>query len=292
MQIMRMSDHWNKVNTKEELLSLLEENKLILTDYVIEYLNSLIELEFSVMRDYISKDARKALSELEVYKRIAIYNIYYRALNIFKKDGTEFKISGNNDGIEGLTVYAPLGERSAKLFEFNYQEGSTGFQSQIPNGYKIMHIGNISLFQTIENEEQREAELMRVMSILDRLYDEKNPYHFRLHAYSGPASQFRSHTYGGPAPQWALEHSNKIRKYEEKFKQLDSKKELTDEEKREIEITKQFHELLLEDYGLTNKSFEEENNESIINGRQTSKLQKTLVIKQPNLTIRNHIRYI
>lgn len=280
MKIMRTNDNWNKVNTKEELLSLLEEYGLILTDHIIEYLNALIELDFSVMRDYISIEARKTLSELEVYKRIAIYNIYYMALNTFEKNGTGLEISGNNDGIEGLTVYAPLGERIIKLFDFNYRESSTGFQSRVPNGYKTMHIGNISLFQTIENEEQREAELMRVMGILDRLYDEKNPYHSR------------PRTYGGPASQWAFEHNDKIREYEEKFKQLDGKKELTDEEKREIEITKQFHELLLDDYGLTNKSFVEEDSGSIINRGQKSVLQKTLVRRQPNLTITNHIKYI
>lgn len=31
MKIMRTNDNWNKVNTKEELLSLLEEYGLILT---------------------------------------------------------------------------------------------------------------------------------------------------------------------------------------------------------------------------------------------------------------------
>lgn len=241
---------------------------------MINYLNSLIELEFLVIRDYISDNDRIALSELDVYKRITMYNIYHKALNIFKENGTELKISGNNDRFEGLTVYALLGERSAKLFNFDYQNVRI-FQLPIPSDYKTMHIGNISLFQTIENAEQREAELMEVVATLDRLYGERNPY------CSRPG------TYGGPASQWAFAHDREISEYEEKFKQLDSKKELTDEEKREIEITKQFHKLLLKDYGLTNKSFEETNNSSIIYGRQ-----KTLVRKQQNITILNHIKYI
>lgn len=65
---------------------------------------------------------------------------------------------------------------------------------------------------------------------------------------------------------------------------------MTDEEKREIEITKQIHDFILEDYGLTNKSFEEDNKP--ISSRDKSFLQKTLVNKQTNLTIKNHIRYI
>jgi hypothetical protein len=278
-----MNDNLNKINTREELVELLKNYKGILTDSMISYLNSLIDLEFSVIRDYIGDNDRVVLSELEVYKRIAMYNIYNRALRLFKENESELTISGNNDGIEGLNVYASLGEkRSCKLFDFVYHDGPMSLSSKIPSGYKTMKIGNISLFQTIESKEQREAELMRVMSELDRLYDEKNPYHPR------------PHTYGGPAPQWAFEHARKIKAYEEKFNILDSKKELTDEDKKEIEITKKFHELLLEDYGLTNKDFEEENNQHKLYdfGEDETELHKTLVKRMPNINIRNNIKYI
>lgn len=281
MKIMRMNNNWNKINTREELIELLKGYKGILADSMINYLNSLIDLEFSVIRDYISDNDRVALSELEVYKRIAMYNIYNRALNIFKQNESELEISGNNDGIEGLKVSASLGEkRSCKLFDFDYYEGRPmSLSSKIPSDYKTMKIGNISLFQTIDSKEQREAELMRVMSILGRLYDEKNPYHSR------------PHTYGGPAPQWAYEHAQKIKAYEKKFNQLDAKEELTDEDKKEIEITKKFHELLLEDYGLTNKDFE--NNQQFSGfGKEKTELQKTLVRRMPNINIENNIKYI
>ena len=120
MKIMRMNYNWNKINTREELIELLKGYKGILADSMINYLNSLIDLEFSVIRDYISDNDRVALSELEVYKRIAMYNIYNRSLNIFKQNESELEISGNNDGIEGLEVYASLGKRSCKLFDFDW----------------------------------------------------------------------------------------------------------------------------------------------------------------------------
>ena len=276
-----MNDNWNKINTKEELIELLKQYKGILNNEMINYLNSLIDLEFSVIRDYISDSDRISLSELEVYKRIAMYNIYNRSLNIFKQNESELEISGNNDGIEGLEVYASLGKRSCKLFDFDYKECPISLSSEIPSDYKTMKIGNISLFQTIENAEQREAELMRVMSILDRLYDEKNPY------------QSRPRTYGGPGLQWAFEHSKQIKYYEEKFNELDAKKELTDEDKKEIEITNKFHKLLLEDYNLSENSFEDESNKSFFNFYgDKSKLQKTLVKRMPGITIKNNIKYI
>lgn len=278
MKISRLNNNWNKVNTKEELVTLLRGYRGILTDSMLNYLNSLIELEFSVIREYIGDDDRKALSELEVYKRIAIYNIYNRALNLFNQQNSEFTMSGNNDGFESLSVSTKLNDRIVKLFNFDYSE-HLSWDDQVPSGYKSMKIGNISLYQTLESPELREAELNRIMSKLERLYDQKNPHpsHRGVH--------------GGPGPQWAYKHRQEIAKYERIFTELDSKKELSDDDKREIEITNQIHAMLLEDYGLTNKSFEEEKNRSVLN-RQKSILRKTLVRKQPNLTIANYIKYM
>ncbi len=281
MKILRMNDDWNKINTKEELINLLKNYNGILNNSMTDYLNSLVNLEFSVIRDYISDKDRTALSELEVYKRIAMYNIYNRALNIFKQSNTGITMSGNNDGIEGLDVYTLLNEKRCRLFDFDYQEEPIGFKSKIPNGYKTMRIGDISLFQTIESKEQREAELMRVISELHKLYDQKNPY------------RSKSHTYGGSAPHWSFEHDKKIKAFEEKFNLLDSKKELTDDDKREIKVTGIFHELLLEDYGLTNKDFEDENNKHTLEFyEEKNELQKNFVKRMPNIKINNNIKYI
>ena len=267
-----------KINTREELTELLNGYKGILNDLMINYLNSLINLEFSVIREYINDDDRLILSELEVYKKIAVYNIYNRALNIFKQNESNLRISGNNDEIERLYVCALFGKKNCKLFDFNYREGPIGFETKIPKDYKTMKIGDISLFQTIESKEKSDAELSRVMNILDRLYDEKNP-HFS-----------RPYTYGGPASQWEFNHAKKIKEYENKFKQLLSRTELTEEEKQEVEVTKKFHELLLEDYGLTDKDFKEESSSDF--SQEKTKLNKTLIRRMPNINIKNNIKYI
>ncbi len=272
-----------KMNTREELLELLKGFRGILTKPMLNYLNSLIELEFSVIKEYISDSDRKALSELEVYKKIAIYNIYNRAQNLFNHQNGEFIISGNNDGYETLRVSTKLSDRYVELFDFDYKEihSDRWDTPKIPSGFRTLNIGDISLFQTIESKELREAELMRVLGILHSLYDERNPYSFRF----GVA--------GGPGSTWAFEHERKIQEYEEKFKYLDSKEELSDEDKREIEITRQIHDLLLEDFGLTSESFEDESNQPLANsGEGKTELKKTLVKKMPNLVIEDNIRYI
>lgn len=275
-----LNDNWNKINTREELVKLLKGYKGILANNMIDYLNSLIELEFSVIKEYIKDDDRKALSELEIYKRIAIYNIYNRVQNLFNQQNGEFIIYGNNDGYEGLNVSAKLSDRNVKLFDFDYKEiHSSGWNTpRVPSGFKTLNIGDISLFQTLESKELREAELDKVMTTLERLYDERNPY------------SSRRGVIGGPGSNWEFDHAMDIEEYEKKFIELDSKKELSDEDKREIEITSQIHNLLLEDYGLTNKDFEEENKLAFASSE--SLLKKTLVKKQPNLTITNHIKYM
>ena len=71
MVIGSFNDNLNKVKTKEELLDFLKEYRGILTKPMLDYLDSLIELEFSVMKEYISSSDRKKLAELDIYKEIA-----------------------------------------------------------------------------------------------------------------------------------------------------------------------------------------------------------------------------
>ena len=43
-----------RIDTREELLERLNLYKGILSDHVVEYLNSIIELDFSVLKEYLS----------------------------------------------------------------------------------------------------------------------------------------------------------------------------------------------------------------------------------------------
>ncbi len=244
-----------------------------------EYLNSLIGLEFSVIRDYIKDEDREVLAELEVYKKVAIYNIYNRALKLFKMKDIQLSISSNENGFESLDVSTPINDKNVRLFHFNYSENRS-FNDKIPDEYKTMRIGTVNLYQTLESKELREKELNRVMNKLEMLYDAHNPY-------PSPRKKI-----GGPSQQWSREHSLEIAEYERLFTELDSKKELTDEDKRKIEITNEIYNLLLEDYGLTKESFEEVRNRPKFGFESYSNLQKTLVKRQPNLTITTDIKYI
>lgn len=272
--VSRLNDNWNKVNTKEGLTEMLKRYSGILANPMIDYLNSLIELEFSVIREYLGEDDRKSLAELEIYKRIAIYNIYNRALNLFNENKIKFSV--NEDEFSSLSISVPLNSnQNVRVFNFDYTEWNT---AKIPDEYKTMRIGTISLYQSLESQELMAAELNRVMNKLERLHETYNPYPSRRGVADGPESQ------------WAYEYAQEIAKYAEIFTKLGSKKELNHMDKIEIEITNQIRNLLLEDYGLTNKSFEEEVKPTF--SWKKSTFQKTLVKRQPNLSIINHIKYI
>lgn len=266
----------DKVNTKEELLQLLKDYKIILNNQVIDYLESLINLDFSVIRENIDDKSKEALSELEIYKRIAIYNIYNRAINLFTQSNMPLIITGNNEGFESLSIYVPIEDRNIKIFDFKYSEQKS-LNYKIPDEYKTMKIGSINLYQKIENKELRIQELKRIVDKIERLYGTQNPY------------QYHPKKVGGSYVKWKIERQKEIEKYQKMLDKIDSHNELTEIDIKEIEIMNKAHDLLLEDYGLTNNSFEDDVS---IASKRSNNLQKTLVKRQPNITIKNNIEYI
>lgn len=266
----------DKVNTKEELLQLLKDYKVIFNNHVIDYLESLINLDFSVIRENIDEKSKEALSELEIYKRIAIYNIYNRAINLFTQSNMPLIITGNNEGFESLSISVPIEDRNIKIFDFKYGEQKS-LNYKIPDEYKTMKIGSINLYQKIENKELRIQELKRIVDKIERLYGTQNPY------------QYHPKKVGGSYVKWKIERQKEIEKYQKMLDKIDSHNELTEFDIKEIKIMNKAHDLLLEDYGLTDDSFEDDVS---IASKRSNNLQKTLVKRQPNITITNNIEYI
>ena len=69
-------------NTKASLKCLLETHKNTLSKEIYDYLNSLIELEFSVVEEHLSKSDIDKISDTSLYCNVALYNIYHRIMNI------------------------------------------------------------------------------------------------------------------------------------------------------------------------------------------------------------------
>ena len=130
---------------------------------------------------------------------------------------------------------------------------------------------------------KREEELSRVLTTLNQLYDEKNPYTSR----PGVA--------GGPRPMWEMQHRQMIRDYEQQWKALEGREMLSDDEKKAIEWTNRIYDKMIEDYGLTESDFEEIAKKGIPTYYELThpnKLEKMLTKEQPGLTIVRKIKYL
>lgn len=256
----------NNIKTKEELIDELKKYKSVLSDSMYIYFKQLIDLDFSIVKNYISKDDRKILSNLNIYEDVMIYNIYNKVLNVFKDSKYDLKIRGYESGNDGLSVYANIDDKDKIIFDFIKKTYAFNKLSEPSiNIYKISEV----------SEELRNKELERLKSKLDYLYNEKNPYHNEPNVY------------GGPSDYWNFEHNKMVKKYEELLKKLDERK-LTDEDKKEIEITNYFHKKLFDDYGLNYNNFEETKDYL----KDNSFLEKTLVKNMPKMKIVDHEKYI
>lgn len=261
---------YKKISSKEELRESLNRYKRILNPRVIDYLNQLVELEFSAIKDIIDIEDRKILQNLDLYKNVVAYNIYNRTLELLSNE-QELKIFDNKDRVSGLMAYKDIGNNTIRILDYKYDNGT------------------LKLFQTVDDKKVRKEQLELVMTKLEQLYDKENPYSCSVTELKQPYNKKTLKRLGGPGAKWNFDHSREVSEYEELFARLDSKKEITDYEKKKISITKKYHDLLFEEYGLTDDDF-------IISKQAPSTVDnisnKTLVKKLPGLRIENNIEYI
>ncbi len=256
-----------KLLNKAELSALLNENQKILNKETIDYLNSILNLEFSVVKDgMIDNNARELLSDLEVYRKIAKFNIYNRAINLIRLkfetiDGclyTKPEIYQDELCIDHCS-YGPI-------FAFDY-------------GTKEKSIGEVVIYDTIFDEKFHEEELERYMEKIYRLMVEKDIL-LGKREYDDECRQL----YIDPrlCDNLDTEQRNKkisdisasISKLENYFNILDNFK-LSDKQKKQIETANAFYEVIAEDYGIE---------------KQNTCSGKSLVKKMPGLKIKKDVK--
>lgn len=261
---------YKKISSKEELKESLNRYKRILNPRVIDYLNQLVELEFSAVKDIIDIEDREILQNLDLYKNVVAYNIYNRTLELLSNE-QELKIFDNKDRVSGLMAYKDIGNNTIRILDYKYDNGI------------------LKLFQTVDDKKVRKEQLELVMTKLEQLYDKENPYSCSVTKLKQPYNKKTLKRLGGPGAKWNFDHSREVSEYEKLFTRLDSKKKITDYEKKKISITKKYHDLLFEEYGLTDDDF-------IISKQAPSTVDnisnKTLVKKLPGLRIENNIEYV
>lgn len=133
----------------DNLKRYVQEYSGTLTPEIIDYLNSLINLEISALnQETISDGEMVKLYELSLYRKIVIYNIYNRILNVFEKCNNNFNIEICS---QGLNIYVK--DRTKNKYDvLNYW----------PNEYGL---STIVLQQTIIDSAKRQEQI-------DKLYNE------------------------------------------------------------------------------------------------------------------------
>lgn len=257
---MSIKDYQNsRVKTKEQLKEELQKYQMILSKPMVEYLNHLIALDFSVIRKYISDEERLALSELEIYRATVIYNIYYKAIKLLQQ--TEIGLSIETPLEVQLTATTEIEKEKIRLFKFDFEKA---FSIQIPDNCRSTHIGTIQLYQSIEDEETRNQEIESLQRNIERLEHETNPF-LGLTAVC--------------ATRWSISNTERIELYKSQIKKL-SNQVLTEVDRKKIKYTNYIYSLFMEDYGLSEEEFIE-----YVPKHKLTELQKEYVKKMPNLQI-------
>lgn len=97
----------NKINrniriaTSEEILSILSSYDKIFSKEILDYINALVYLEISILeKGYLSDKSIEALTGLEPFRKIAIYNIFKRLILLMEKEG--IKVQDKNNCFGGI----------------------------------------------------------------------------------------------------------------------------------------------------------------------------------------------
>ena len=243
------SDRWEKVSSREELISELKEYKFILSSYVYEYLNSLIDCEISIFNNYCKNDEvfrNERLSDLDIYRKVGIYNIYNQASNLFlkEKDNFPIEIGGNDRGFEGLEIEGRIKDKNFSIFKFNY--GMAFNRLPMSEGCKVNKIGDVEFYRSNVINEIRKLNkdgFNRIIHLLKKLRTEKNPYKSGDYVYDVNKSNM-----------WEFNHRRKIMYYNTLLSISSNPSRNYDVLLEQSKIQDYFSELFRKNYGLEEDS--------------------------------------
>ena len=276
------SERWEKVSSREELISELKEYRFKLSSYVYEYLNSLIDCEISIFNNYCKNDEvfrNERLSDLDIYRKVGIYNIYNQALNLFSKEKNNYNItiSGNESGFEGLEIKGKIDYKNFSIFKYNYGMAcDTLYSLPISEKCKANRIGNVTLYRSNainEISELNKDGFNRIIHLLKELRSEKNPYKNGDYVYDVNKSNM-----------WEFNHRRKIMYYNTLLSISSNPNRNYDVLLEQSKIQDYFSELFRKNYGLEeDNSFDNAivKNNSIV-----------LTKKYPGASVSNVIRYV
>ncbi|MDE5630500.1 MAG: hypothetical protein K2I70_02765 [Bacilli bacterium] len=148
----------SKKISREYLQQSLNNHKNIISRYAYEYLECLINLDISVLKNgYITEEEFQYLMQLDLVQNIAKYNLYEGAYKIFQEDSNCYDI-----------FISPKDEKREylKVLGINDKEQFIIFDYQVLND-----LITINLYHILESPSNREKEINDLVRRIDDLYD-------------------------------------------------------------------------------------------------------------------------
>ena len=194
-----------------------------------------------------------------------MYNIYHRTLNIFNNSNRRIKIYDNKDGVEGIGVESG-NQDHRQLFEYNYDRSRT---------HHVPECGEVIISQYISGKEQKKQEIERLKEKL------KNTHIGHL----DPDVDFTGTPLIGANSYRISQYEWKIKAIKEEIKKLEESLKPSSKDIRIIEVSKEFNDIMLDDFGLTKEDFSP-------NDQKSTCIYKESYIKKPKLLIKRKDNYI
>ena len=251
---------------RKQLLEKLKDYRSILNNTTMDYLESLIDLESSVCRN-----RELSLIEINLFKRIARYNIYNRAISLVKEDESDISIK---DDVHGLRITTNMSENHLPIFTLDTK--FSAYENMLNKA------GNICLYQIFIDKELREIQISDIKTKMLDLYEKTIVFNENDKTYAIPE-------YNSIRNNFKL-----INKYKEQISYLEKRDDIDEITRKELDLVNKYHDLFLEDYGLDLCEFDECINQRIfeyIDKNDFSHLEKNLIKQLPGVDVYNNIRY-
>ena len=255
----------NVLESEENLKSALEEYKWFMSNEAYSYLKSLIALEVSALDSKTLDEKRDVLKRIDLYKKIAIYNICMRSRSLLISNGEGINFSTVENFVHPVEyeIYGNVNGRSFPVF---------GFDIELDNPF---YIGDADIYLTKVNELARKEEIERLTREIAREEKKDNPYARR---HDGIIRYNEEN-----ASRWEASRTAKIKRMQKSLNGLINFSGLDKKEEEIMLSQNRLTKLLLSDMHLEEEDFEPIQGEG---------MKRTLTKKYPEMSIRSNINNI
>lgn len=156
----------NILESEKNLYDALKDYKWLMSNEAYSYLEALIALEVSALDSKTPDEQREVLKKLDLYKKIAIYNICMRSRKLLVDNAKGINLSFIENFVHPVEykIYGNVNGRSFPVFAFDIEQNNP------------FYIGDTDIYFTQVNDEARRNEIERLTKKIEEEKNKDNPY--------------------------------------------------------------------------------------------------------------------